>query len=309
MIESLSPDSKLRLDKRVAEQYRLSRSAAQEAVLTGRVDVDGARCDEPGRMVSPDTMVVFDPNRPKARRVVGVPLTVMYEDPHLLIVNKPFGILTLPTAAHEPDTLATRVERYLRIRHKGEPYVGIIHRLDRDTSGGMAFAKSPESLEAFQGLFKAHDIERQYLAVVEGTVLRHEGTIDRRLVLNADAPRHRVAHGEDEGIEAVTHYQVVERFGPVATLVACWLETGRTHQIRLHLASLGHPVVGDMRYRHPDRPRTKAQFHRQALHAQTLGFKHPLTGRTIRVETPPPADFTALIVDLRNRYGLPNAGG
>ena len=304
-----SANQNLRLDKRVAEQFRLSRSAAQEAILTGRVDVDGVRCDEPGRSVSPTHMLVYNPNRPKLRRVVGVPLKVIYEDTHVLIVNKPFGILTLPTAAHEPDTLATRVERYLRIRQKGLPYVGIIHRLDRDTSGAIAFAKTPESLEAFQGLFKAHDIERQYLAVVEGTVLRQEGTIDRRIVLNADAPRHRVAHGPDEGVEAVTHYQVLERFGPVATLVACWLETGRTHQIRLHLASLGHPVVGDVRYRNPGRPRTKAQFHRQALHAQTLGFKQPITGKTVRVETPPPADLTALIVDLRNRYGLPNAGG
>jgi ribosomal 50S subunit-recycling heat shock protein len=109
------------LDKRVAEQFRLSRSAAQEAVLTGRVDVEGVRCDEPGRMVPPDILVTFDPNRPKARRVIGVPLTVMHEDAHILIVNKPFGILTLPTASHEPDTLATRVERYLRIRHKGAP--------------------------------------------------------------------------------------------------------------------------------------------------------------------------------------------
>ncbi len=305
----MSETENLRLDKRVAQQFGISRTAAQEAIRTGRVDVNGVRCDEPGRTIVPSAHVVFDPNRPKARRVVGVPLKVLYEDPYILIANKPFGILTLPTAAHEPDTLATRVDRYLRVRHKGVPYVGIIHRLDRDTSGAIAFAKSAVSLEAVQSLFRDHDIERQYLAVVEGTVVRQEGTIDRRIVLNADAPRHRVAHRDDEGIEAVTHYQVLERFGPVASLVACWLETGRTHQIRLHLASLGHPVVGDMRYRHPDRPRTKAQFHRQALHAQTLGFKHPITGQTVRVETPPPADLTALIVDLRNRYGLPNAGG
>jgi 23S rRNA pseudouridine1911/1915/1917 synthase len=299
----------LRLDKRVAQEFSLTRTAAQEAVRTGRVDVDGVRCDEPGRLVGPAAVIVYAPNRPKARRVVGVPLKVLFEDPHVLIVDKPAGILTLPTAAHEPDTLAHRAERYLGLRHKGAPYVGIVHRLDRDTSGALAFAKSAASLEAFQALFRAHAIERQYLAVVEGTLARQAGTIDRRLVVNAESPRHRVARAADEGIDAVTHYQVVERFGPVATLIACWLETGRTHQIRLHLASLGHPVVGDQRYRPPGRGRTKARFHRQALHAQTLGFEHPVTGQAVRVEAPPPTDLATLIVDLRNRFGLPNAGG
>ena len=102
---------------------------------------------------------------------------------------------------------------------------------------------------------------------------------------------------------------MIEHFGPVASLVACWLETGRTHQIRIHFAELGHPVVGDAVYRPRSQPRTKARFHRQALHAQTLGFRHPLTGLDVHVEAPLPADLDALIVDLRNRYGIPGAGG
>jgi 23S rRNA pseudouridine1911/1915/1917 synthase len=102
---------------------------------------------------------------------------------------------------------------------------------------------------------------------------------------------------------------VLERFGAVATLVACWLETGRTHQIRIHLAEVGHPVVGDPVYRPRTRPRSKAQFHRQALHAQTLGFRHPLTGQHVRAEAPLPPDLDALIVDLRKRFGIPGAGG
>ena len=107
----------------------------------------------------------------------------------------------------------------------------------------------------------------------------------------------------------MTHYRVVERFGPVATLVACWLETGRTHQIRIHLAEIGHPVVGDRVYRPRNQPRCKAQFARQALHARTLGFDHPRTGQHVHVEAPLPADLDALIVDLRNRYGIAGAGG
>lgn len=298
-----------RLDKHVAERFGISRSAAQEAIRTGRVDVDGMRCDEPGRMVEPDAAVIYDPNRPKARRVAGSGLKVLHEDNTLLIVDKPAGLLTLPTALNEPDTLATRVERYLQLRHGGRPALGVIHRLDKETSGAIAFAKGAEALQAFQELFRKHAIERRYLAVVEGSPRRTAGTIDHPLVIHADTTRHRVARTPGEGIRAVTHYEVVERFGPVATLLACWLETGRTHQIRLHLASIGHPVVGDTRYRPKHQPKTKARFHRQALHAQTLGFVHPVTGRTVHVEAPLPDDLNALLLDLRSRFGVANPGG
>jgi 23S rRNA pseudouridine1911/1915/1917 synthase len=299
----------IRLDKLVADRFGLSRRAAQEAIVNGRVDLGGARCDEPGRMVEPDAPVRFDPNRPKARRVVGAGLRPLYEDAHVLIVDKPPGLLTLPTAAHEPDTLVGRVERYLALRHGGRPYVGIIHRLDKETSGALAFARSPDALRAFQSLFHAHDVERRYLAVVEGSVRRESGTIDVPLDLARGTRRRGIAHDPEAGSRAVTHFRVVERFGPVATLLACWLETGRTHQIRLHLSHLGHPVVGDPLYRPPDRPRSKATFRRQALHAQTLGFRHPLTDRDVHVEAPPPADLAALMTDLRNRFGIPGAGG
>jgi 23S rRNA pseudouridine1911/1915/1917 synthase len=293
-----------RLDKLVAERFGLSRRAAQDAVRTGRVDVDGEVCDEPGREVTPETRVEHFPNRPKARTVASR-LRVLHEDRHVLIVDKPAGLLTLPTPAHERETLIDRAGRYLAIRHgRPRPFVGVVHRLDKDTSGALALARSPAAVRAFQALFKAHDIERQYLAVVEGSMARTEGTIDRNLVADRGDLRRGVARTPDEGRTAITHYRVVERFGPVATLVACWLETGRTHQIRIHLAEIGHPVVGDAVYRPRDRPRSKAQFARQALHAQTLGFVHPLTGEHVHVEAPLPADLDGLITDLRNRYGM-----
>jgi 23S rRNA pseudouridine1911/1915/1917 synthase len=299
----------IRLDKLVAERFGLSRRAAQDAVRNGRIDLEGERCDEPGREVEPDASVAFFPSRPKARTVAGR-LKVLHEDRHLLIVDKPAGVLTLPTPDRERDTLIERAGRYLSIRHGDRrPYVGVIHRLDKDTSGALALARTPEALRAFQALFKAHDIERQYLAVVEGTPPRSAGTVDLPLVTDRGDLRRGVARLPGEGKRAVTHYRVFERFGPVASLVACWLETGRTHQIRIHLAEIGHPVVGDAVYRPRNRPRSKAQFHRQALHAQTLGFRHPLTDQEIHVEAALPADLEALIVDLRNRYGIPGAGG
>ncbi len=299
----------VRLDKLVADRFKLSRRAAQEAVRNGRVDVAGDRCDEPGREVETDAPVEFFPNRPKLR-TVATRLKVLHEDRHVLVVDKPAGLLTLPTPLRERDTLIERAGRYLMIRHGvTRPFVGVVHRLDMDTSGALALARSPEAVRALQELFKAHDIERQYLAVVEGRVGPSTGTVDLALVTDRGDLRRGVARAPGEGKHAVTHYRVVERFGPVATLVACWLETGRTHQIRIHLAEIGHPVVGDPVYRPRNRPRTKAAFHRQALHAQTLGFRHPFTGLDVRVEAPVPHDLDALIVDLRNRYGVPNAGG
>lgn len=298
-----------RLDKLVSERFGLSRRSAQDAVRNGRIDVDGDRCDEPGREIEPSAAIEFFPNRPKARIVAGR-LRVLHEDRHVIIVDKPAGLLTLPTPNRERDTLIERTGRYLMVRHGlARPFVGVVHRLDMDTSGALALARSPESVRAFQALFKAHDIERQYLAVVEGRVGPTTGTVDLALVTNRGDLRRGVARAAGEGKHAVTHYRVIERFGPVATLVACWLETGRTHQIRIHMNELGHPVVGDPVYRSKDRPRCKAQFHRQALHAQTLGFRHPFTQAEVRVEAPLPHDLEALIVDLRNRFGIPGAGG
>lgn len=300
----------MRLDKLVAERFILSRRAAQEAIRNGRVELRGERCDEPGLMVAPDDAdaVEFFPNRPRERKV-ATKLRVLFEDRHLIVVDKPAGILTLPTDQREPGTLLERVSRYEAIRHGGRPYVGVVHRLDKDTSGALVMARSPEALRRMQALLKAHDIERQYLAVVEGSPRREAATIDLPLVTDRGDLRRGVAREPGEGRPAITHYKVVERFGPVASLLACWLETGRTHQIRIHMAEMGHPVLGDKVYRPREQPRCKASFRRQALHARTLGFRHPFTDQTVRVEAPLPAELDALIIDLRNRYGLPNSGG
>jgi len=298
----------IRLDKLASEKFSLSRRAAQDAIRNGRIDLDGARCDEPGREVDPSCAIEFHPNRPKARKVQGR-LRVLYEDRHLMIVDKPAGLLTLPTTERERDTLLDRAGRYLSIRYGVRPYVGIVHRLDKDTSGALALARSPAAGRALQAMFKAHDIERQYIAVVEGSVRRQTGTVDLALVTDRGDLRRGVAREPGEGRPAVTHFQVIERFGPVASLLALWLETGRTHQIRIHMAEMGHPVVGERVYRPKSQPKCKASFHRQALHAQTLGFTHPMTGEAIRVEAPVPEDMAALMTDLRNRYGIPGAGG
>jgi 23S rRNA pseudouridine1911/1915/1917 synthase len=293
----------MRLDKLVAERFGLSRRGAQEAVRRGQVDMAGQTCFEPGQEVEPEAPLDYRPNRPRpetaARR-----LRTLYEDRHILVVDKPAGLLTQPTPARERDTLLERAGRYLaRTRGSARPYVGIVHRLDRDTSGVILLVCSPQALRPFQGLFRAHTIERRYLAVVEGVVEPTRGTIDLPLIADRGDGRRGTSRATNQGVPAITHYEVVERFGGVATLVACRLETGRTHQIRIHLAEMGHPVVNDAVYRPTARPAFPVAFTRQALHAAALGFVHPLTGQGLRVEAHLPADLADWISGLRHRFG------
>ncbi len=293
----------MRLDKLIAERYGLSRRGAQEAVRKGHVDVDGERCVNPGQEVEPAAALVYDPNRP-GLGVLCRRLQVLFEDGQILIVNKPAGLLTQPTQARERDTLLERAGRYLIRRHGiARPYVGIVHRLDRDTTGAILVVTSPRALRPFQAMFRSHAIERSYLAVVEGVFLTSSGRIDFPLVADRGDGRRGVSRRPCEGVPAVTHFQVLESFGQVASLLSCRLETGRTHQIRIHLAEIGHPVVGDPVYGSRAGSKSPVRLGRQALHAQGLGLVHPFTGEAIRVEAPLADDLTDLMAELRRRFG------
>jgi 23S rRNA pseudouridine1911/1915/1917 synthase len=293
----------MRLDKLVSERFGLSRRGGRDAVLRGQVDLAGRTCSEPGEEVPPDAPIEYDPNRPRpetaARRI-----RVLYQDRQILIVDKPAGLLTQPTPAREPDTLLERAGRYLkRTRGVTSPYVGIVHRLDRDTSGVILLVCSRQALRPFQALFRAHTIERRYLTVVEGALTPDRGTIDLPLVADRGDGRRGVTRIPGRGVPATTHYDVIERFGATATLVACRLETGRTHQIRIHLAESGHPVVSDPVYRPSTMAPFPMPFSRQALHAQALGFIHPFSGIGLRIEAPLPAELADWIATLRHCFG------
>jgi 23S rRNA pseudouridine1911/1915/1917 synthase len=293
----------MRLDQWVSKRFGLSRRGAQEAVWRGQVDVAGQTCLEPGLQVDAEAPLTYRPDRPRpetaARR-----LRVLYEDNHILIVDKPAGLLTQPTSERERDTLLERAGRYLmRSRGFKRPYVGVVHRIDRDTSGVVLLVRSPQALRPFQSLFRAHSIERSYVAIVEGAVENARGTIDRPLVVDRGDGRRGSARDAGKGSRAITHYELTERFGGMATLLLCRLETGRTHQIRIHLAEAGYPVVGEPVYRSKTRPPFPVPFPRQALHAQALGFVHPLTGQAVRIEAPLPDDLADLIVLLCQSYG------
>ena len=225
----------------------------------------------PGAEVDTEAELTYAPSRPRpettARRI-----KVMYEDRDILIVDKPAGLLTQPTPDRERDTLLERAGRYLsHSRGTASPYVGIVHRIDKQTSGVILLVCSPKALRPFQTLFRTHAIERSYLAVVEGIVKPARGTIDLPLVADRGDGRRGAGGGNLEGVPAITHYEVIEQFGTRASLLNCHLETGRTHQIRIHLAEIKHPVVGDQVYGPKGRSRFPVPFPRQALHAQRWG--------------------------------------
>jgi 23S rRNA pseudouridine1911/1915/1917 synthase len=292
-----------RIVRRLARDHAgVSASRLKRAVLDGQVTVDGAAVDDPGALVAPGSAVVWDPNR-RVQRRVRTSLQVLHEDADCVVVYKPAGLLTHPTEAGEKDTLLSRVSAYVARRAKsgggGRGYVGVVHRLDKETSGLLSFATSRRGLVTLQAQLRAHTMDRVYTAVVEGNVTGEKGVFDSPLVADRGDRRRGVAKAGEEGLHAVTEWRVVERFG-LATLVEARLKTGRTHQVRVHFAEAGHPLVGDPVYRDPRRPPFPVAFPRQALHAGRLGFTTP-SGERVSLETPPPEDMTRLIEALRAR--------
>ena len=272
-------------------------SRLKRAVIEGQVTVNGALVDDPGTLVNEDDTVLFDPNR-KVRRKVDTSLTVLYEDEDTVAVVKPAGLLTHPTEAKEKDSLLSRVSAWAAKRGKGRPYISVVHRLDKETSGVLVFARSRKGMVSLQAQLRAHSVDRRYVAVVEGNLQAEKGTFDQSIFEEGERRKRVVREGET-GIRAITDWKVVERFG-IATLVEARLKTGRTHQIRIHFSHAGHPLVGDQVYRDEKKPPFPIPFKRQALHAGHLGWEKPDGGK-VSVSTPPPRDFEELLAALRKR--------
>jgi 23S rRNA pseudouridine1911/1915/1917 synthase len=286
----------MRLDLAVARRYGLPRRKARDAVRAGRVDVEGQTVDEPGRDVPEDAAIAWVADRPVRRRV-RTRLVVLAEGEDFVVVEKPAGLLTVPTAEREKETLLSRTLDYLHHRYRRRPYAGTVQRLDKDTSGALVFARNRPAQAALQRQFRDHTIVREYHAIVEGD-LKGSGTFRAELARDAEGRRRSVAREAGAGRRAVTHYEVVERFGK-ATLVAVRLETGRTHQIRIHFAAAGHPVLGDAVYRPPRMAPPPLEAPRQMLHARLLGFTDPGSGRTVEAVSPLPDDFRETLARLR----------
>jgi 23S rRNA pseudouridine1911/1915/1917 synthase len=289
----------------IAKHPGLSRRKAREAIEKGQVTVDGRMVREPGTLLtSPRAAIDFDPNQ-KALPRVRAAIPLLYEDDSVLIVDKPAGLLSVPSgpgASHE-ETALGHVRDYVTRLTPKRPYVGLVHRIDRDTSGALVFAKSPESRQALIGLFSRHAIERHYSALVGGRPAADSGVVDAPIKDAYEGGRRGVARSDEPSQPARTRWRVVERF-PEGAHLDVVLETGRQHQVRIHLAHIGLPVLGDSRYgrergKKPGRATLRAHPRRQMLHARRLAFVHPLTGAKVAVESPLPEDFVAVLQSLR----------
>ncbi len=293
------------MDSRIVPALRarypgFSGARLKRAVLEGQVTVDGAVVNDPGALVPSGADLKWDRDRRIERRVATA-LKVLYEDDDAIAVFKPSGLLTHPTEAKEKDTLLARVSTYVQKRHGGgeRTYVSIVHRLDKETSGILVFARSRRGLIGMQAQLRAHTMDRRYRAVVEGDLVGNAGTFDKDLVAEPGERRRGVVKAGETGLKAVTEWTVLERFG-IATLVEARLKTGRTHQIRIHFANAGHVLVGDSVYRDRKARPFPVPFPRQALHAGHLGWKTE-EGKAVSLDADPPGDFLKLLEELRKR--------
>ena len=244
------------------------------------------------------------PHRRKVPRPhrVSCPYPVLFQDDQVLVVDKPPGVLSVPApgADEEKSVLADLLEALRPRVQDRRTFVGRVHRLDRDTSGALAFALTPEARAGLITLFRDHKIERRYLALVEGEPPQDEGRIEAPIADSYESGRRRLARGDEAQSPAFTRYKVRERLAGAA-LLEVEILTGRQHQIRLHLAHVGLPVVGDRVYGPRGAKAPLVEARRQMLHAETLGFVHPLTGKTVRVTSPLPEDMRRALTRLRRR--------
>ncbi len=283
----------LRLDTALARRLGESRAAAQRLIESGAVTIDGHRAAK-GQVLLGEERVAYEPPQPAPATLTAedVPFTLVYEDETLLVVDKPAGVVVHPAPGHEHGTLVQGLLPHgIAGGHESRP--GVVHRLDRDTSGLLIVARTPEAYRRLVAQMARREIARRYVALLAGALPQDEGTIDAPLGRHV-RDRKRISIHTTRPRRAVTHFTVRRRLAGY-TLVDVRLETGRTHQIRVHFAALGFPVAGDATYGPPVRP---AGLERQFLHAAHLEFAHPQTGAPLSFDAPLPADLAGFLSGL-----------
>ena len=294
----MSDDAEGRIDAWLASQTtELSRARIQALMKEGRVTCDGVAVKANGKPKPGQTIEISVPAPVSAvPQPEDIPLAIVYEDSDCLVINKPAGLVVHPAPGHASGTL---VNALLFHCHDlggvgGVERPGIVHRLDKDTSGLMVVAKNDAAMAGFVRLFQTGGISKEYLTLVHGAPLKTSGTV-RSMIGRHPVQRQKMSVVTRNGKMAVTHYTVEKRLGDI-TLVRCRIETGRTHQIRVHMLSLECPVIGDGLYGRPssDKRLTPVPL-RQMLHAARLTFAHPVTGAPLAFEAPVPADFAAYL--------------
>lgn len=297
-----------RLDRALATLLpTYSRERLKALISSGQVTSEGALSRDPSAKVkegSAYTVAVPAP-APAHNEAQDIPLEIVFEDDHLLVVDKPAGMVVHPAAGNFDGTMVNALLHHCKGRLSGIGGVarpGIVHRIDKDTSGLLVVAKTDPAHEGLAAQFARHSIDRRYAAIVAGRPKASSGTVDAPLARSATNRKKIAIVGEGRGKRAVTHWSLVEPLKHAA-LVECRLETGRTHQVRVHMASIGHPLLGDPVYgrarpEHRDALK-RLSFERQALHAARLGFVHPVTGGALTFDSPIPCDMQQLLSCLR----------
>lgn len=287
-----------RLDKWLCDAVPdLSRSYIQKCIKEGQVMVNDLPCKANYRLRVDDEVLFQIPEAVEPSvEAENIPLSVLYEDADVLVIDKPKGMVVHPAPGHYSGTLVNAVLYHCKGQLSGINGVlrpGIVHRIDRDTTGSLIVCKNDAAHKIIAQQLKEHSLNRSYRAIVHGVIEENEGTV-RAPIGRDEKDRKRMAVNEKNGKEAVTHYKVLERFRDY-TYIECRLETGRTHQIRVHMTSIGHPLLGDEVY-----GARKTAFHLegQTLHAYCLGFMHPVNGAYIEVKAPLPAYFSHLLTVL-----------
>lgn len=301
-----------RLDKVLAEASGLSRARVQALIDEGRVEIAGRQAGSASAKVAEGAAfaITIPPPAEAHARPQDIPLTIAYEDADLIVIDKPAGMVVHPAAGNPDGTLVNALLHHCEGQLSGIGGVarpGIVHRIDKDTSGLLVVAKTDAAHEGLAAQFAAHSVHRRYLAVCAGHPSPAQGTIDARLG-RSDSDRKKMSvlpKDSSRGKHAVTHYTMLEKLESAA-VIECRLETGRTHQVRVHCASIGHALLGDPLYGRPPkglRPvLDRLGFARQALHAAELGFIHPVRHEALRFASPLPADMRELIDELGGSY-------
>lgn len=290
-----------RLDLAVRNLSTLSREQVRGLLDHNCVKLNGSLNSEAGTPLSEGDRVdlSFDPHQryhPKKKIRGGLGFGLVFEDRHLIVVEKPAELLTVPTPKNERGTLLERVATYVKLVSRGKGAFQV-HRLDRGVSGLLIFGKTTALAQTLRDQFAMHKPEREYVTIVRGKLEQQEGTFESLLATDRDLNRYST-DDETIGQHAITHYRVVETLAG-ASVVQVWLETGRRNQIRVHFAEAGHPVIGDPRYEAERAADSRWPHQRIALHARLLGLTHPITGEALRFESPLPAEMKAYIREAK----------
>ncbi len=296
---------------------KVSRNKVQSHIKQGHVLVNGETVKANHKVKANDIITIELTEPPREFEIIAenIPLNIVYEDDDILVINKNAGMVVHPGYGNYTGTMVNALSYHFQLpdNPEGDPRPGLVHRIDKNTSGLLVVAKNETAMTHLAKQFYDHTVERKYIALVWGNVEANEGCIHSFIGRDSkDRKKFKSYEEEEQGREAITHYKVLERFAYV-TLLECRLETGRTHQIRVHMKSIGHPIFQDETYdgnrllKGPPHSKYKQYIQncfkiieRQALHAQTLGFEHPSSGQIINFDSPLPIDMATVIEKWRN---------